>query len=95
MRHLGKIDLKFTSRKYKYAAFHILFPVFYCVGLSTAFWLARNVIDKNKKIYEIELQILKERLYAAEMEIKYERAEQAALNAQINPHFLYNTRKDW
>ena len=63
----------------------------YIMGFSTAYWFALLTIRRNKKLGELE----RDRLHATTEKILLQKAllqsRNAYLQAQINPHFLFNT----
>lgn len=64
---------------------------FYFVILSTTYWLIKDTIATNRRISELKIHQLTMANDKAELENKLVRSQNAYLQAQINPHFLFNT----
>lgn len=63
----------------------------YFMGISTAYWLVLTTLDKNKKIVNLDVQRLQAEKEKAELEKNLILSRNALLQAQINPHLLFNT----
>lgn len=63
----------------------------YFIGLSATYWLVRRTIKHVKTITQLQLQQLNAQKEKAELEKDLVKAQNAYLQAQINPHFLFNT----
>lgn len=55
----------------------------YFLGLSTTYWLTLNIIEKNKRISQLEIARVKAEKDKTELQNAY-------LLAQLNPHLLFN-----
>jgi two-component system, LytTR family, sensor kinase len=63
----------------------------YFLIFSTAFWVIQRSFERVKRIKELEKRGLIEEKERQHLELKLVSAENAFLQAQINPHFLFNT----
>lgn len=63
----------------------------YFVMLSSAYWFALTAIRNQKRIAQLEIQKLKSDKEKSELEKNLMRSQNAYLQAQINPHLLFNT----
>ncbi len=64
---------------------------FYYVGFSTAYWFGLLTVKRNLKISELENQRLIEQNEKITLQKNLLQSRNAYLQAQINPHFLFNT----
>jgi two-component system LytT family sensor kinase len=68
-----------------------IYRAIYFLGFSIAYWFARSINKQRKQIQElIDSKLIQERL-SAEMERNLMQAQTAYLQAQLNPHLLFNT----
>ena len=63
----------------------------YFIGLSSTYWFVRRTLEHSRKINLLELQQLEAQKERALLEKDLVRSQNAYLQAQINPHFLFNT----
>jgi two-component system, LytTR family, sensor kinase len=63
----------------------------YFIGLSTTYWFVRRTFQHTRKINLLELQQLEAQKEMALLEKDLVTSQNAYLQAQINPHFLFNT----
>lgn len=63
----------------------------YFIGLSTTFWFVWRTFQHQRRISRLELRQLEGARARAELEKDLATAQSAYLQAQINPHFLFNT----
>lgn len=63
----------------------------YFIGLSTTFWFVWRTLQHQRRISRLELRQLEDARSRAELERNLATAQSAYLQAQINPHFLFNT----
>ncbi|WP_276499382.1 sensor histidine kinase [Pontibacter litorisediminis] len=63
----------------------------YFLGLSATYWLVRRRIDNMRTINRLQLQQLQAQKEKVELEKDLVKSQNAYLQAQINPHFLFNT----
>lgn len=64
---------------------------FYYVGFSTAYWFAIQTYKRNRKISELETQRLIEQNEKITLQKNLLQSRNAYLQAQVNPHLLFNT----
>lgn len=71
---------------------------FFFGGMGTGFYFAINTIKKQEVIfllekdkYNNEIQLHEEKIRNQQLQIEGQKSEMSRLNAQINPHFLFNT----
>lgn len=84
------IRLKTYEDYYTYAIGNGL-RSFYYVGFSTAFYLAVLNLSRYKKIAELEQQKLMHQNEAISLQKDLLQSKNAYLQAQVNPHLLFNT----
>lgn len=63
----------------------------YFICLSTTYWLVRRALQHNKLVHELRYSQLQAQQEKAELEKSLVQAQNAYLQAQINPHLLFNT----
>lgn len=63
----------------------------YFIGLSTTFWFVWRTFQHQRRISRLELRQLADAKARAELEKDLATTQSAYLQAQINPHFLFNT----
>ncbi|AKD04293.1 sensor histidine kinase [Pontibacter korlensis] len=63
----------------------------YFFGLSATYWLVGRTIDNMKTINKLQVEKLTAQKEKAELEKDLVKSQNAYLQAQINPHFLFNT----
>lgn len=63
----------------------------YFTGLGTTYWFYRRTVRHQAEMAGFENQRLQEQLAARELEKRLFIAQNAYLQSQINPHFLFNT----
>lgn len=63
----------------------------YFIGLSTAYWLVLRTIRNTKRIIDLKKQQLEAQQANMELEKALVHTQNAYLQAQINPHLLFNT----
>lgn len=63
----------------------------YFIGLSTTFWFVWRTFRHQQRISRLELRQLADAKTRAELEKDLATTQSAYLQAQINPHFLFNT----
>jgi two-component system, LytTR family, sensor kinase len=63
----------------------------YFIGLSTAYWFVGRTIRSQRQINQLEVQRLQDEKRQTELERNLARAQNSFLQAQINPHLLFNT----
>jgi two-component system LytT family sensor kinase len=71
-------------------AVHI-YRALYFIGFSIGYWFARSAYEHWKKVLELENLRLRENVQRAELEHQLMQARNAYLQAQLNPHLLFNT----
>lgn len=64
---------------------------FYFVGFSTAYWFALQTNKRNRKISELETQKLIQQNEKITLQKDLLQSRNAYLQAQVNPHLLFNT----
>ena len=71
---------------------------FFFGGMGTGFYFAVNTIKKQELILELEkennesnIMLSEEKIRNQQLQIENQKSEMSRLNAQINPHFLFNT----
>ena len=64
---------------------------FYILGFSTAYWFAIQTYKRNRKISELETQRLIEQNEKITLQKNLLQSRNAYLQAQVNPHLLFNT----
>ncbi|WP_169303315.1 sensor histidine kinase [Pedobacter cryophilus] len=67
-----------------------IYRALYILGLSTAYWTALTVIQKNKNISALEKTQLTSELEAIQLKTDLLLTENAFIKAQIHPHALFN-----
>jgi two-component system, LytTR family, sensor kinase len=63
----------------------------YFIGLSATYWLVRRTIANMRTINQLQVEKLTAQKEKAELEKDLVKSQNAYLQAQINPHFLFNT----
>ena len=63
----------------------------YFLIFSTAYWLIQNSFKKERRLKEVEKQALVHEKEKQELELELMASQNAFLQAQINPHLLFNT----
>lgn len=63
----------------------------YFFMLSTPYWLVRRTIENTKTISRLQVERYRIQKEKAELEKDLVKSQNAYLQAQINPHFLFNT----
>lgn len=63
----------------------------YFIGLSTAYWLVGRTLRHTKKIVQLKKEQLEAQQEKIELEKTLVQTQNAYLQAQINPHLLFNT----
>lgn len=63
----------------------------YFIGLSTAYWFFLHTIASHKRINQLQVQRLKAEKEKSILERNLAQSQNAFLQAQINPHLLFNT----
>jgi two-component system, LytTR family, sensor kinase len=63
----------------------------YFIGLSTAYWLVLRTIQNTEKIISLKKRQLEAQQEKTELEKTLVQTQNAYLQAQINPHLLFNT----
>ncbi|TPE42418.1 sensor histidine kinase [Pontibacter mangrovi] len=81
---------KLLSFQYKFILSYV-WRGLYFIGLSGAYSAARHAIANAKTISQLQVQQLQSQKEKAELEKNLVKSQNAYLQAQINPHFLFNT----
>lgn len=88
---LGEEFMPKSADEFKKAAFSNAMRTFYILGFSTAYWFAMQTIKRNRKISELETQKLIEQNEKITLQKNLLQSRNAYLQAQVNPHLLFNT----
>lgn len=69
----------------------VIYRSLYLIGLSTAFWIAMNLLENRDRLHKYITQNLIAEKEKETLRMELVTAELAFLRSQINPHFLFNS----
>ncbi len=88
---LGEEFMPKSADEFKKAAFSNAMRTFYILGFSTAYWFAMQTIKRNREIGKLANQRLIEQNEKILLQKDLLQSRNAYLQAQVNPHLLFNT----
>lgn len=89
--YLGENLISQTRESIRMYAISNTLRSFYYVGFSTAYWFGLLTVERNRKINELETQKLIEQNEKITLQKNLLQSRNAYLQAQVNPHLLFNT----
>jgi len=88
---LGDEFMPKSVEEFKKSIFSNAMRTFYILGFSTAYWFALQTNKRNRRISELENQRLIEQNEKITLQKNLLQSRNAYLQAQVNPHLLFNT----
>ncbi len=88
---MGEEFMPKSPDELKRSVFSNAMRTFYILGFSTAYWFALQTNKRNRKISELENQRLIEKNEKITLQKNLLQSRNAYLQAQVNPHLLFNT----